>query len=94
MLGKDAGRQLVGGHFEAEEGNRRAGALGRLDLVLLVADEALRRSEGDVGRQLGLPHARTPGKDGQIALVRAADLGVDSFEPGGDSGRVSGCRFH
>ena len=36
LLGQDAGDELLGRHFEAEKGDRRAGRLGRLDAVALV----------------------------------------------------------
>jgi hypothetical protein len=37
LLGEDSGRQLVSGHFEAEQGYSSAGALAGLNALLLFA---------------------------------------------------------
>ena len=42
LLGQNAGRELVGRHFQAEQGDRRAGRLGRLDPVRLILAESAR----------------------------------------------------
>src|SRR5205085_6760690 len=34
LLGEDSSRELVGGHFEAEQGDRGAGRFARLDSIL------------------------------------------------------------
>ncbi len=58
LLGENARRELVGAHLEAEEGDARPARLARLDPVGAVAEETLRRREGDVGRQRRLAHRR------------------------------------
>ena len=89
LLGEDTRRQLVGRHFEAEERDRRAGRLRRLDPVLLIAHAAAGGVERDVGGERALAHARTAGEDDQVGLVQAADLGVDALKPGGDAGKMA-----
>ena len=51
----------------------------------LVADEALGGRERHVGGERGLAHAGAAGEDDEVALVHAADLGVDPVEAGGDA---------
>ena len=68
LLGEDARGELVGRHFEAEQGDRRAGRLVRLEPVLLVAQEALGGGEADVGAERALAHARAAGDDDQVRL--------------------------
>ena len=75
-FGEDTRRELVGRHFQAEQGDRRAGRFRRLDPVLLVAQEAPRRGERHVGAKRALAHAGAAGDDDQVGLVKAADLGV------------------
>ena len=84
-LGKDAGGELVGRHFEAEECGGGAGRLLGGDSVLEVLDEPPRRVERDVRGERRLTHPRPPRDDDEVALVQAAGLGVDRVEPGGDA---------
>ena len=91
LLGEDTSRQLIGRHFEAEQGDRRAGRLLRLDPVFAVLEEALRGGEGDVGAERALAHAGTAGDDDQVGFVKAADLGVEAVESGGEA-RTDGRR--
>ena len=78
LLGKDARRELVGGHFEAEKGDLGAHVLVAFDPVVLVAAKALRSVERDVGGERGLAHARTSGEDQEVRTVQPADLLVDA----------------
>jgi hypothetical protein len=88
-FGKDTGGELVRGHFEAEEGNRRSGRFRRRDSVLQIAVEPLRRVERNVGRERRLAHARAAGEDEEIGMVESAGLGVDAVKAGGDSGEAA-----
>jgi hypothetical protein len=89
LLGEDAGGELVGRHFEAEEADAGAGRFLGRDPVLHVADVTLGGVEGDVGGERGLAHARAAGEDDEIAVVEAAGLGVDQLEAGGDAGEAA-----
>ena len=89
LLGEDAGGELVGRHFEAEEGDAGAGRAIGGDAVLDVLDHPPRRVEGDVGGERGLAHAGTAGEDDEVAMMQAAGLGVERVEPGGDPGKAA-----
>ncbi len=82
FLGKDAGGELIGRHFQAEDRNWRTGRLGGIDPVFLVAGEALRGREGHVGGERGFAHAWTTGEDQQVGAMKPADLAVDPVEAG------------
>ncbi len=85
LLGEDTRGELVGRHFEAEEGDARAERLARRDPVLACRARGARGVERDVGGERGLAHAGAPRQDDQIGAVHAAHLGVDAVEPGGDA---------
>ena len=89
LLGEDASRELVGRHFEAEQSDRGAGGFTRLDAVLIVAQQPLRGGESDVGGKRALAHARAPGDDDQVGLVKPADLAVEAVEAGRDSRQMA-----
>ena len=79
LLGEDSSRELIGGHFEAEQRHRRTSRFARLDAVLIVAQKPPRRSETDVGRKRALAHAGAAGDDDQVGLVKPADLAVEAY---------------
>ena len=85
LFGKDTRGQLVGAHFEAEEGNRCAGGFFRLDPLRFVLREALGTGKGDVGGKAGLAHRRAAGEDQQVRLVQAPHL----FIQAGEASRVA-----
>ena len=89
LFGQHAGGQLVGRHFQAEEGDRGAGTLVQLLARLPVAQVAHGAGEGDVGGQRGLAHGRAPGKDDEVGLVQPAHLGVQPIKAGGIAGQVA-----
>ena len=84
LFGQDTGGELVGAHFQAEEGGGCAYRLGRLDPVAHgVVDITLRSVESDVGHQRGFAHAGASGQDDKVGIVQPADLLVDRGEAGG-----------
>ncbi len=89
LLRQNARGELVGRHFEAEERHLGTDRFGRGDAVAHVAHPALRGVEGDVGGERRLAHAGAAGEDHQIAVVHAADLGVDRVEAGGDARQIA-----
>ena len=91
LLGKDAGGELVGAHFEAEEGDRRA--VIELAPVALPFEVLLGAVEGDIGGQRGLAHAGASGKDDEVGIVQARCLAVDRGEAGGLA-RQAAARLH
>ena len=80
LLGEDASRELVGRHFEAEQSDWRARRFCRLDAVFGIAKETPRRGKRNVRPKCALAHARAPGDDDQVGLVKPADLAVEAFK--------------
>ena len=89
LLGEDASRELIGGHFEAEQSHRRSSRFARLDAILIVAQKPPRRSETDVGRKRALAHAGAARDDDQVGLVKPADLAVEGIQAGRDSRQMA-----
>ena len=80
LFGDDAGRQLLGRHFELEKADDAAihgfpGAVG-FGLVLVRTSDV----EGDVGRQRRLAHAGTPGDNHKIGRLQAAHVAIEIGE--------------
>ncbi len=89
MFGKNARRELVGGHFQTEKGGLRAHILFRRNAVGMVTHPAGRRIIGDVGGERCLAHAGTPGKDHKIRVMEAADLLIEAGEARCDAGHMT-----
>ncbi len=89
LLRKDAGDELLRGHFEAEDRHRRPRRLGRLDSVGLVLQEPFGGGERHVGRQRRLAHSGPPGDDDQVRALQPADARVEAGEAGGDPGEAA-----
>jgi hypothetical protein len=87
LFGKHTGGELVGRHFQAEEGDRGAGGSCGIDAVGNVLQHPARGVEGDVGGKRGLAHARTAGEDDEVGAVHAAHPRIDLREAGGDAGQ-------
>ena len=85
MFGDDAGRQLLGRHFEREKTDDAAidgfhGAVGFGREFIGPGDV-----EGDVGRERGLAHAGAPGDDHEIGRLQAAHVAVEIGKTGRDA---------
>ena len=85
LFGDDAGRQLLGRHFEREEADNAA--IGGLDRPVGARSRlvALGDVEGDVGGERRFPHAGTAGEDDEIGRLQAAHIAVEIRQPGGDA---------
>jgi hypothetical protein len=86
LFGKDAVGELVGRHFEAEEGDRRP--CRRRDAVALVLLCPEGGGEGDVGGKRRLSHRRAPGQHDEVGIVEAAEPAVEAGQPGGEAGQM------
>ena len=89
FLGEDAGRELLGRHFERKEADDGA-VLG--DGAAVGARHRLVGAhgvEGDVGGERGLAHRRPAGEDDQIGRVQPAELLVEIDKAGGDADRLA-----
>ncbi len=80
LLGDDAGRQLLGRHFEREEADDAAidglmGPVGPRPEFIGFGD-----IEGDIRRKRGLAHAGTARDDHEIGGLQAAELAVEIGE--------------
>ena len=89
LFGDDAGRQLLGRHFEREKADHAAingfpGAVG-FGLVLVKTSDV----EGDVGRKRGLAHAGTPGDNHKIGRLQAAHVAIEIGEARRDPRQAS-----
>ena len=89
MLGKDTRRQLIGGHFEAEERNACACSLGLLDAVLAVTYPATRCIERNIGGKRRLAHTRTTSQDHKVGIMQTAAFRIDTIEAGGHPRQMS-----
>ena len=90
LLGEDAGRELLGRHFQREEADDAA--VDGLDRAvgLLLAAPGARDVVGDVGGERRLAHAGAAGEDDQVGVLQAAHQPVEVVEPGGEAGQVAG----
>ncbi len=85
LLRQHAGRQLIGGHFEREEGSLGPHILFGRDAVRIVAQPAGRGIIGNVGGERGLAHARATGQDHQVRIVQTTDFRVQAVDAGRDA---------
>ena len=85
MFGDDAGRQLLGRHFEREEADNAA--IGGLDRPIGARSRliAFGDVEGDVGGERRFAHAGTAGEDDEIGRLQAAHIAVEIRQPGRDA---------
>ena len=89
LFGQDTRCQLIRRHFQTEERHFCADALIRWDAVFLFTQPPLRRVERDIGYKRGFAHARTPGQYHKIAVMQAANLGIDAVQARGDARQVA-----
>ena len=85
MLGDDARRQLLGGHFKGKEADDAA--VGGLDHAVGAgsAPIGLGDVEGDVGGQSRLAHAGTAREDDEVGRLEAAHVAVEIGKAGRDA---------
>ncbi len=86
MFSKDTQRQLLGRHFQREQGNDMAVHPGLVAAIVDVVEGRARRVEGDVGRQGGLAHAGTAGEDEEVGPLQATQEPVEPLQAGGHAG--------
>ena len=86
LLGDDAGRQLLGRHFEREEADDAA--VGGFDHAVRAGSrlKGLGDVESDVGGERRLAHARAPRQDDEVGSLQAAHVAVEIGQAGGDAG--------
>ena len=98
LLGENTRRQLLGGHFEAEEADNPA-IHGRLGSVSFGSGpEGFGDVESDVGRKRRLTHGWPAGEHDQVGTLQAAHHAIEINEPGGEAGQSAiafvGARRH
>ena len=89
LLGDDAGRELLGRHFEREEADDAAVEGLRRSVGAELAAIGARDVEGDIGRERGLAHAGAPGDDDEVGRLQAAQLVIEIVEAGRDAAEVA-----
>ncbi len=98
LLGDDAGRELLGRHFEREKSHDAAIHGVDVPVGAHLAAPGAGNVVADVGGERGLAHARPAGDDHQVGGLQPAQLAVEVPEPGGQSGEPAlaliGARGH
>src|SRR5213075_1312645 len=89
LLGEDAGRQLLGGHFEREEADDRAVFDDQAAVRPARAAIGLCGAEGDVCGERCLPHRRAAGEDDQIGGMQPAEFLVEIDKVRRDADRLA-----